>query len=101
MIISVRCVRQNSCVISSNYFLILFHFRLDSILEFAEDIAVDIPCFWNYLGEFFGPVVYDGTLPLNKLKESIEPLLQCNKAGLLMAEILSAAVKLSVSTLYI
>ena len=77
----------------------LFLFRLADLLEFAEDIAVDIPHLWTNLGGILGPAVEGGTLPLSDLKTLIEPLIQCNKAGLLMAETLAAAVKLSVSIL--
>ena len=58
-------------------------------------MACDIPLIYKYLGEVIGPVVYDGTLPLNKVKDSLEPLVQQNKAGHVMAEALSVAVQIA------
>ena len=37
------------------------------VIEFAPDFAVDIPLIYKYLGEVLGPIVFDGTLPLNKV----------------------------------
>jgi len=72
-----------------------FKLGLDEILEFAEDIAVDIPHIWTNLGSMLGPAVVGETLPLSDLKTLVEPLIKCNKAGLLMAETLAAAAKIS------
>ena len=84
-------------------FLILFIYfsRLADILEFAEDIAVDIPHIWTNLGAILGPTVEREALPLSDLKTLVEPLIRCNKAGLLMAETLSAAAKISVSIRFV
>jgi len=68
---------------------------LTSIMEIAQDLACDVPLIYKYLGEVIGPMVYDGTLPLNKVKDTLEPLVSLNKAGLVMAEALSIAVKIS------
>ena len=70
--------------------------RLSEVLEFAEDIAVDIPHLWTNLGVILGPCVESEQLPLSVLKTLVEPLIECNKAGLLMAETLAAAAKISV-----
>ena len=77
--------------------VVFFIVRLGEILEFAEDIAVDIPHIWTNLGSILGPAVVGETLPLSDLKTLVEPLIKCNKAGLLMAETLAAAAKISVS----
>lgn len=66
------------------------------MIEFAEDIAVDIPHIWTNLGGILGPAVDGGTLPLCDLKALFEPLIESNKAGLLMAEVLAAVAKISV-----
>lgn len=63
------------------------------MVEFAPDFAVDVPLIYKYFGEIIGCIVYDGTLPLNKVKDTLEPLVQHNKAGLVMAEALSVAVQ--------
>ena len=71
------------------------------MLEFAEDMEVDIPKIWMYMGELIGPVVQDGSVPLNFLKEAVEPLRRCNKAGVLVAEVLHAAAHNIVSSLLV
>lgn len=65
--------------------------RLTEILQFAEDMEIDIPKIWQYFGELIGPMVQDGSVPLNFLRKAAEPLKANNKAGLLVAEILHAA----------
>ena len=47
---------------------------LNEVLEFAEDIAIDIPKIWDYLGEILSPVVSQSALPLSILA-SIYPSL--------------------------
>lgn len=61
------------------------------MLEFAEDMEIDIPKIWKYLGELIGPMVKDGSVPLSFLKSACEPLVQCRKAGVLVAEVLHDA----------
>jgi translation initiation factor 4G len=61
------------------------------VLEFAEDMEVDIPKIWSYLGELIGPMVQDGCVPLSILIEVAQPLKACNKAGKLVAEVLHSA----------
>jgi len=68
---------------------------LAPVVEFAPDFAVDIPHIYKYLGEVLGPVVFDATLPLNKVKDTLQPLISMNKAGIVMAEALSIAVQLA------
>ncbi|XP_062567019.1 eukaryotic translation initiation factor 4 gamma 1-like isoform X2 [Saccostrea cucullata] len=64
---------------------------LTEILQFAEDMEIDIPKIWQYFGELIGPMVQDGSVPLNFLRKAAEPLKENNKAGLLVAEVLHAA----------
>ena len=66
-------------------------FRLNEALEFAEDMEIDIPKIWQYYGELISPMVQDGSVQLNFLKEVCKPLLANNKAGNLLAEILHDA----------
>ncbi|XP_070561587.1 eukaryotic translation initiation factor 4 gamma 3-like isoform X5 [Ptychodera flava] len=64
------------------------------ILEFAEDIAIDIPKFWTYMGEFIAPLVQSGKIPMNILQDISRPLHGIGKAGLLTAEVLLVASKI-------
>ena len=78
-----------------NKFILNLKCRLAAIVENAPDYAVDIPHFYKYLGETIGPMVYDGALPLNRVKDTLEPLVKPNKAGDVMAEALSVAVQIA------
>lgn len=61
------------------------------MLEFADDMEIDIPKIWKYLGELIGPMIQDGCVPLTFLKDAAVPLIRCNKAGVLVAEVLHNA----------
>lgn len=50
-------------------------FRLQEILEVADDMAIDIPHIWPYLAEIITPVLHDGGIPMGLLFRS-EPY--CN-----------------------
>ncbi|XP_067141200.1 eukaryotic translation initiation factor 4 gamma 3-like isoform X2 [Centruroides vittatus] len=63
------------------------------ILEMAEDSAIDIPRFWEYLGEMIAPMIQDGTVPLTFLKKIAAPCIVSGTAGKLVANILQAAAK--------
>ena len=64
--------------------------RLKNVLEFSEDMVIVIPKIWQYLGELIGPMVQDGSVPLNFLKSACEP---CGKAATLVAEVLHDAAR--------
>jgi len=64
---------------------------LSEILEFAEDMVIDIPKIWQYLGELIGPMVQDGSVPLSFLKEVVQPIQPHGRAGELVAEVLQDA----------
>jgi hypothetical protein len=34
--------------------VLVFCFRLNEFLEFADDLAIDVPKFWPYIAEFIG-----------------------------------------------
>ena len=51
-------------------------------------MEIDIPNIWQYFGELIGPVVQDGSVPLEILRPVAEPLKDINKAGELIAEVL-------------
>ncbi|XP_076358075.1 eukaryotic translation initiation factor 4 gamma 3-like isoform X2 [Tachypleus tridentatus] len=64
---------------------------LKSILENADDYAIDIPRIWEYLGELIGPMIQDGSIPLSLLKEAVEPCVASGTAGKLLTAVLHAA----------
>ncbi|KAK3602167.1 hypothetical protein CHS0354_013234 [Potamilus streckersoni] len=64
---------------------------LNEILMFAEDMEIDIPKIWEYLGQLIGPMLQDGSVPLGFLKQVCEPLRANGKSGILVAEILHDA----------
>lgn len=64
---------------------------LDEILQFAEDMEIDIPKIWQYFGELIGPMIQDGSVPLSFLRQACEPLKASNKAGKLVSEVLHDA----------
>ncbi|XP_076315206.1 eukaryotic translation initiation factor 4 gamma 1-like isoform X2 [Tachypleus tridentatus] len=64
---------------------------LKSILENADDFAIDIPRIWEYLGDLVGPMVQDGSLPLSFLREAVEPCVASGTAGKLLSAVLHAA----------
>ena len=41
--------------------------RLQEILEVAEDMAIDIPHIWLYLGELITPMLLEGGIPMGQL----------------------------------
>jgi len=44
---------------------------LDSVLQYAEDLLVDIPKFWDFLAQIVAPMLHPlGPMPLSSLKES-------------------------------
>ena len=65
--------------------------RITEVIQYAEDMEIDIPKIWQYFGELIGPMVQDGSVPINFLRKVAEPLKENNKAGLLVAEVLHAA----------
>ena len=49
---------------------------LNKVLEYADDIVIDVPKLWDYLAEFLSPIVYQCTLPLSFLS-SVPSSLVC------------------------
>ena len=49
-------------------------FRLNDVLEVAEDIAIDIPKIWDYLGEVLAPVLARKHISLLILKKPMTSL---------------------------
>ena len=42
-------------------------YRLNEVLESAEEYSIDIPKIWDYLGEVLAPVMAHSTLSLSLL----------------------------------
>ncbi|XP_022239686.1 eukaryotic translation initiation factor 4 gamma 3-like [Limulus polyphemus] len=66
---------------------------LKSILENADDFAIDIPRIWEYLGELIGPMIQDGCIPLSYLREVVEPCVVSGTAGKLLSAVLHGAAR--------
>ncbi|KAL3861762.1 hypothetical protein ACJMK2_007784 [Sinanodonta woodiana] len=79
-------------LVKNNVLLVDIYVKgLNEILMFAEDMEIDIPKIWEYLGQLIGPMVQDGSVPLSFLKQVCEPLKANGKSGILVAEILHDA----------
>ena len=52
---------------------------LNEVLEFAEDIAIDIPKIWDYLSEILSPIVSQSTLSLSFLGSTFPSLVRLKK----------------------
>lgn len=64
------------------------------MLEVAQK-CTDNPSTYKCLGEVLGALIYDGTLSLNKVKDTLKPLVELNKAGDVLAEALTVAVEMA------
>ncbi|XP_050413319.1 eukaryotic translation initiation factor 4 gamma 3 isoform X2 [Patella vulgata] len=64
---------------------------LNKTLQKAENMEMDIPKIWLYLGELIGPMIQDGSVPLNFLKQACEPLQASGKSGVVVAAVLHDA----------
>ena len=78
-------------------FMCLFSFRLEQVLEYAEDIEIDIPQLWNYLGELLGPTAFDGNIDLKEFFKCILKYVSKLKAAKLFAYMLQTATNDTVS----
>ncbi|XP_058489421.1 eukaryotic translation initiation factor 4 gamma 1-like isoform X2 [Solea solea] len=67
---------------------------LQEILEVAEDMAIDIPHIWLYLGELITPMLHEGGVPMAELFRAVsKPLIPHGKAGVLLVHILNLLCK--------
>jgi len=64
---------------------------LCSVIEFADDLAIDIPNVWQYFGELISPTFMHAKVPLAKLVDVCSPLLSLGKSAKLAAAILEEA----------
>ena len=79
------------------YVWLCFVNRLDQIFEYAEDIEIDIPQLWKYLGELMGPTAFDGNLNLDELFKCVLKYVSKHKAAKLFACMLQTATNDTVS----
>ncbi|XP_075953118.1 eukaryotic translation initiation factor 4 gamma 3 isoform X1 [Anarhichas minor] len=64
------------------------------MLEQADDMSIDIPHIWLYLGELLTPVLKEGGFSMRELfSELSKPLLPVGRAGILISEILHILCK--------
>ncbi|XP_067139313.1 eukaryotic translation initiation factor 4 gamma 1-like [Centruroides vittatus] len=66
---------------------------LKSVLEMADDCAIDVPKIWQYLGELIEPMIQDNSISLAFLKDAAEPCKANGTAGKLMSELLHIVLK--------
>lgn len=63
-----------------------------SLMEIVEDLEIDIPQIWTYLGQMCGPLVdVGGNFPLKLFKDVCVPLVPINRSGKFMAAVLNHA----------
>nr|CAG23924.1 eukaryotic initiation factor 4G [Sphaerechinus granularis] len=64
---------------------------IKDMIEFAEDMAIDIPKIYEYLGELMGAMVIERAEYLEVQATAVMPLKEFQTAGVLMAEVLRTA----------
>lgn len=75
---TIECSVHNVVVSTTSFEL--YHWciftmcRLNEVLEFADDLAMDIPKLWMYMGEILAPLFSSATLPLSVLCEVPKPM---------------------------
>ncbi|CAI9740600.1 eukaryotic translation initiation factor 4 gamma 1 isoform X2 [Octopus vulgaris] len=65
---------------------------MNNVLEYAEDLEIDVPRIWTYFAQLISSLLGEGRLPWTILKEIVEPLKTTNKGGVFIAEILKELV---------
>ena len=63
-------------------------YSLNEVLEYAEDMELDIPKIWDYLGEILAPALSQPPLHLNTIAHIYPPLVKVGKAAGLAAKVL-------------
>lgn len=63
---------------------------LHELLEFAEDMEIDIPLTLQYIAEMIAPCVASGAVPLSRLVESVQHLAYNGKAAKVISKTLVA-----------
>ena len=87
------------CLLHSFLHLLFTIVRIQEIFEFAEEMEIDIPHVWKYLGEIIGSTAFDGVLPLQSVNQLASRFVTKKLNGAkLFAQILNTAVDLSVGS---
>lgn len=63
-------------------------YSLNEVLEYAEDMELDIPKIWDYLGEILAAALFQPSLPFHTLTKVYPPLVEAGKAAELAAKAL-------------
>ena len=63
-------------------------YSLNEVLEYAEDMEIDIPKIWDYLGEILAATFFQPPLPFYTLTSVYPPLVKAGKAAELAAKVL-------------
>lgn len=64
---------------------------LTAVLEFADDLAIDIPNVWQYFGELIGPVFCEGGVSLTELDSLTTVVKDTGKQAVVIRHILEEA----------
>jgi hypothetical protein len=69
---------------------------MNSVLEYAEDIIIDIPKFWDYIGEIIAPIFVNLT---QNRKQFLNEITKCkaDKRSVIVAKVFYAISKFTVS----
>jgi len=67
---------------------------VNSVLEFAEDLLIDIPSFWEYFANMMGTILVEKTVDLTFFKESTSVLLESGQAGKYVSAVLTQMAKI-------
>merc|ERR1719431_1759811 len=67
---------------------------VNAVLEFAEDLLIDIPNFWEYFANLIGTILVEKTVDLNFLKESTRFLHENGQAKKYVAAVLTQMAKI-------
>jgi len=71
---------------------------VNAVLEFAEDLLIDIPNFWEYFANLIGTILVEKTVDLNFLKESSSFLLANGQAKKYVSAVLTQMAKIDQDT---
>jgi len=71
---------------------------VNAVLEFAEDLLIDIPNFWEYFANLIGTILVEKTVDLNFLKESSSFLLENGQAKKYVSAVLVQMAKIDNAT---
>lgn len=71
------------------------------VLQYAEDMVIDIPKMWTYLAQLIVPLLIGGSVPLSTLATAFKSCLDKACCARLMAEILIIAKEKMVNVLVV